>query len=224
MLRSYKNSILNGIFITLTLIILMFISDIAVCYATHLYISSPILLYLNLFSKVIVYIIIVFLFRINFKEILFKKVKARIIFLAILLGILYIFFEGFILNALIKGIPNTSLYQILTDKIELYTMNIPDSRIFILVYTIVVAPVCEELVFRGVMLDNLLKCFKKPYMPVIISSSLFGFFHLSLGAGINAFVFGLLSSFVYIKYKNIRYNIAIHRTINIVTFLVLLFN
>ena len=95
-------------------------------------------------------------------------------------------------------------------------------RIYVFVYSVIMAPILEEVVFRSIILDKLLNKFQKPFFPVIISSLLFAVYHLSFTAGLNALFFGILSSVIYIKYKNIRYNIALHRTVNLITFLLLL--
>lgn len=72
----------------------------------------------------------------------------------------------------------------------------------------IVAPISEEFIFRGVLLNRLNRLF--PMIIAIISSSiLFGLMHGFSGL-IHAFVFGVCMSVVYLKTQNIFASISIH--------------
>ncbi|MBQ6099716.1 CPBP family intramembrane glutamic endopeptidase [Methanobrevibacter sp.] len=77
-----------------------------------------------------------------------------------------------------------------------------------LVSTIVISPISEELIFRGVFLNRL-----KPFVPtvfaVLISSLLFASLH-SFGSIISAFVFAVCMAILYIKTENIFVPIIAH--------------
>ena len=74
--------------------------------------------------------------------------------------------------------------------------------------TIFVSPICEELLFRGVIL-NRLKLIVPTSFAIIISSILFGALH-SYGNIISAFVFGVCMCIIYLKTKNILTCILAH--------------
>lgn len=205
--------------ITTTLIILMIISDIIVTLlGRYIYINNSILLLENLLSRLLVFIVLFRIFKISPVKMI-RKIKIKYIILCIVFSIFYSLFELLIMNSLFWWLPTKSIYDYFMKGPLLTTNNL---RIYVFVYSIIMAPILEEVVFRGIILDKLLNKFQKPFFPVIISSLLFAVYHLSFTAGLNALFFGILSSIIYIKYKNIRYNIALHRTVNLITFLLLL--
>ncbi|KGN03127.1 CAAX protease [Clostridium novyi A str. 4570] len=77
---------------------------------------------------------------------------------------------------------------------------------FILV--VILAPIAEELIFRGVIL-NRLKMRWGVGPAIIISSILFGVLHINL-AIIGAFLFGVMMCIVYMKTRNIFVTMLIH--------------
>ena len=207
--------------ITTALIVIMIISDIIVTLlGKYVYINNSILMLENLLSRLLVFIVLFGVFKINPVKMI-RKIKIKYIILCIVLAILYSIFELLIMNSLFWWLPTKSIYDYFMKGPLLTTNNL---RIYVFVYSVIMAPILEEIVFRRIILDNLLNKFKKPFLPVLISSSLFAVYHLSFTAGLNAWFFGILSSVIYIKYKNIRYNITLHRTINLITFLLLLFH
>ncbi|KEH93816.1 CPBP family intramembrane glutamic endopeptidase [Clostridium novyi] len=77
---------------------------------------------------------------------------------------------------------------------------------FILV--VILAPIIEELVFRGIIL-NRLKMRWGIGSAIIVSSILFGVLHINL-AVIGAFLFGVMMCIVYMKTRNIFVTMLIH--------------
>lgn len=77
---------------------------------------------------------------------------------------------------------------------------------------VILAPVCEELVFRKVLVDRVL-----PYgeWPAILFSGLcFGLFHGNLTQFFYTFLLGGILAYVYLRTGNILYTIGIHACIN----------
>ena len=74
--------------------------------------------------------------------------------------------------------------------------------------TVVISPICEELVFRGVLLNKL-----KLYVPTVFaifgSSLFFGALH-SFGGMISAVIFAICMAILYIKTENICVPIFAH--------------
>lgn len=82
------------------------------------------------------------------------------------------------------------------------------------IYTVFVAPLCEELVFRGLMTSSLEGGMKKPFA-VLITAILFSLVHLpSLIALGYTFLLGLILGFVYIKTKSLFPCILLHMAFN----------
>ncbi|MBQ9026671.1 MAG: CPBP family intramembrane metalloprotease [Methanobrevibacter sp.] len=74
--------------------------------------------------------------------------------------------------------------------------------------TIVISPICEELLFRGVFL-NRLSLFVPMSFSIVITSILFGALH-GYGGVISAIIFGVCMCIIYIKTKNILTCILAH--------------
>ena len=76
------------------------------------------------------------------------------------------------------------------------------------------APILEEIVFRGVIMNNLRKYGIR--VAIIINSLLFGLSHYNIEMIIPAFLTGIIFSYVAYKYS-IKYSILIHFFINAIT-------
>ncbi len=82
----------------------------------------------------------------------------------------------------------------------------------------IIGPVMEELLFRGIILDGLLKRYD-PWSAIMISALFFGLIHLNLIQFIFGFVFGLLLGWVYWKSRSLVPAIIIHALNNSLSFL-----
>ena len=82
------------------------------------------------------------------------------------------------------------------------------------IMTVFVAPILEEIVFRGVIMNNLRKYGIRA--AIIINSLLFGLSHYNIEMIIPAFLTGIIFSCVAYKYS-IKYSILIHFFINAIT-------
>ncbi|WP_315114535.1 CPBP family intramembrane glutamic endopeptidase [Clostridium intestinale] len=78
-----------------------------------------------------------------------------------------------------------------------------------LLSSIFIAPIVEEVVCRGIIFNGLRKRYSDLWA-ILISSFLFGFIHLNLQQGINAFIIGVLFSWVYVKTNSLYLCMALH--------------
>ena len=85
---------------------------------------------------------------------------------------------------------------------------------FSFISMVIVAPTFEELIFRGVMLDGLLKKYS-PIKSILISSILFGLVHLNPWQFIGALIIGIFIGWVYYYTKSISLAIIIHAANNL---------
>jgi len=77
----------------------------------------------------------------------------------------------------------------------------------------IVAPVAEEFLMRGVVLNRLLG-YMRVLPALLIQAALFGILHMNLLQGLYAGVLGLLLGYVYIKYGSLLMTIVFHITLN----------
>ena len=73
---------------------------------------------------------------------------------------------------------------------------------------VIVSPICEELIFRGVFLNNLSRIVPVLFA-VLISSLLFAALH-PFGSIVSAFIFGICIALLYLKFDNIFAAFAAH--------------
>lgn len=95
------------------------------------------------------------------------------------------------------------------------------SPIMVMVVTIIVAPITEELIFRGVTLH-----FANRHIPFylanLLQAVLFGVYHGNLVQGVYAGVLGLVLGFIYQKFRTIYAPILLHMLVNASAFFAML--
>lgn len=90
--------------------------------------------------------------------------------------------------------------------------------IFAFLLLVIAAPILEELLFRGIILDGLLKKYS-PLISILISSLLFGFAHLNPWQFVNGLIIGIFSGWVYFRTRSVLPSIIIHASANLSGFL-----
>jgi membrane protease YdiL (CAAX protease family) len=80
--------------------------------------------------------------------------------------------------------------------------------------TVILAPIFEELIFRKLLLDRLVKYGEFP--AVIASGLLFGFYHGNFSQLFYAIFIGCIFAYIYVKTGKVKYCIFLHMTINFV--------
>ena len=83
------------------------------------------------------------------------------------------------------------------------------------IYAVVLAPICEELIFRGVTFSAAKKIMPY-YLAIIVQALLFGAFHMNAIQGCYAFVLGLGMGYVMHLYNNLYITIIIHMLFNLI--------
>ena len=110
------------------------------------------------------------------------------------------------------------------DDIDFFIDNAETTEVIVfglLMYfqTIIVAPIFEELLFRGIILNGLLNKYKNNSKKAIIYSAIiFGMVHLNIPQGINAFIAGIILGFIYYYTKSMKLSIFAHFVNNLITF------
>lgn len=108
---------------------------------------------------------------------------------------------------------------ILGDYSQIQLNNSRSSFLMQLLILGVLAPVVEELLFRGLIFKRL-KIYYEVTICAYISSIIFAVAHFNLIQGLYAFVIGIILCFVYEKHKNIIVPIIMHMAANIIAVIV----
>lgn len=162
--------------------------------------------YINGLGEVAAYIYVIrkIIKEINLKEnfklkIQYKpKLKEYIYVILALLG--YIFIYGNTIELLLSNIPENQW-------VKDYFSNIQIPLLIILVS--IVAPIFEEIIFRGIILEQLDRRYGM-IKAIIVSSLLFGIVHLNIHQGVNAFFIGIVAGFIYIKTNSLLLSMFLH--------------
>lgn len=153
--------------------------------------------------------VIVFLIyrkRLKREEILSKhdKQNSAFIWISIAFGVATLF--------LLSGTLN--YFQLLVDKLGFetgtlpYQLDSPAKYLISLISLAVIPAVCEELLFRGLILNGLKQ--RGTAFAIAMSSVMFSLFHFSPAQLIYPVCFGIILAIVYLKTKNILFSMLLH--------------
>lgn len=129
----------------------------------------------------------------------------------ILVSISVIAIQTGIILPIVNSLPMPELMQ------ELLLELSSRKGIFTFIALVIAAPIMEELIFRGIILDGLLKRYS-PVKSIILSSVLFGILHLNPWQFVSAFIGGLFIGWVYYRTRKLSLSILIHSVNNLVGF------
>ena len=88
--------------------------------------------------------------------------------------------------------------------------------------TLVVAPIAEEIIYRGYILQALLGKFS-PLIAAVLSSLIFASIHVAIGPGMVLYLFlgAFIPAFLYIRFRSIYPCVLMHFLNNVVAYVVL---
>lgn len=96
------------------------------------------------------------------------------------------------------------------------------STVFLFTFTVISAPIVEEIVFRGILLRRI--SFKFGVRKgIILSSIVFAILHPGLGH-VFSFIAGVIFSLIYLKYNNILISTITHMSYNFLYFIATVFS
>lgn len=138
--------------------------------------------------------------------------------------ILLLFFIGMrILSTYIVDLVSR-LFPNIIEQYSMLNEFLSFDNIVLAILVIALLPaICEELLFRGVIYNS----FNKRYgvvVAIIISSLLFGIFHMNWIQGINAFILGIALSYAYYKSNSIFVPIIFHFANNLLGVLTMFYD
>ena len=135
-----------------------------------------------------------------------SHVSSKKILITVLIGVTYnSFFFLFV-----SGILN-----LLGDEMPSLGKDLEGAIILNIVLICFFGPVLEEIAFRGVLFAEIRKI-KKYWFAAIYTSVCFSLLHLDIIGFINYFISGLIFAYVWEKGQNIKLNIFLHSTMNVI--------
>jgi uncharacterized protein len=86
--------------------------------------------------------------------------------------------------------------------------------IFSFILLVIAAPLFEELIFRGIILEGMLKNYS-PVKAILLSSVLFAVVHLNPWQFVAGFIIGIFAGWLYYKTRSIAFPLIIHASANL---------
>jgi membrane protease YdiL (CAAX protease family) len=83
---------------------------------------------------------------------------------------------------------------------------------------VIAAPILEEILFRGIILDGFLKNYK-PTPSILVSAILFAVIHANVAQSIGALVIGAVFGWIYFKTQSIIPSIILHALVNGISYI-----
>lgn len=136
----------------------------------------------------------------------FSKIQLKYILIIVFTNIFFSYGMLYLANDLIDYFPILNFLVEFSIPSMSITGSLPLVGVF--VSTVIISPICEELIFRGVLL-NRLRLITPVIFSLLASSLLFGALH-SFGSIFSAFVFGICMAILYLKTDNICVPILAH--------------
>jgi len=120
------------------------------------------------------------------------------------LGVLLIFGLSYIIGQIMTYLPG---YEAMLANYKSMFEGINPTAL--LIGAALIGPICEEIIFRGVILEGLSKQYK-PINAIVFSAFVFAIIHLQPLQVINAFFIGLAFGWIYLRTKSLWVCIFAH--------------
>lgn len=118
-------------------------------------------------------------------------------------------------NIIMKAFEDTDLMKAALDLMEnAFKGESPLDGIIIIIVIAIGAPVVEELLFRGVLFEEINRETSKK-MTIFLTAFIFGIYHFNIIQTPNTFFMGLVLAYLYEKTKSIKAPMIVHATNNI---------
>lgn len=145
---------------------------------------------------------------------LLKFGLAKLDFVIILWGTIMVLATGVVIEPLLNLFPETNL-----DRLG----NIMAAGGWMMFTSIVIAPIMEEILFRGILQDALMRKYGV-FVGILIASAVFGIVHLIPQQVVNAFMIGIVLGYIYYRTGALLPVILIHCINNAISYFTWMLN
>ena len=145
---------------------------------------------------------------------LLKFGLAKLDFVIILWGTIMVLATGVVIEPLLNLFPETYL-----DRLG----NIMAAGGWMMFTSIVIAPIMEEILFRGILQDALMRKYGV-FVGILIASAVFGIVHIIPQHVVNAFMIGIVLGYIYYRTGALLPVILIHCINNAISYFTWMLN
>ena len=151
-----------------------------------------------------------------------KDLKSPVSFIEILLAVLIWIVFLPLCEYLTTLIPTTGILEDLYHDFEQNFSIMLDYKIAGFITVCVLAPIFEEILFRGIILKGMLNHKVSPIYAIMISGLIFGLAHLNPWQFVGAGLLGAIFGYVYYRTKSLILPIILHACNNILSYSVMM--
>ncbi len=172
---------------------------------------------ISFITFIIVYIFVKDRYTNSFKGMINGKFKWSFLY-SIIPSIIGVMMLNIAINSVLPQVKELSEY-------ENFMFSLTSSKMIITLFIIpivIIAPILEELIFRGMILRGLAGNYKVK-TSILLSATLFSIIHLNLAQIPNAFFLGIIFAIIMIHTRNILYVIIYHAINNFIVISTLYF-
>lgn len=181
---------------------------------------SQYILYANIALKMVIFIVFGCWYRVrehkrNFQCSFWEKCNARMIGCLVAIGLLGQYAVGFMMAVVRMICPSIFVNY---DKIVQAVSLEQGSPVWMIFLVVVLGPIAEEVLFRGVIYGKLREGFTVT-QAALISGVIFGMYHKNLVQGIYASLFGMLLAYLFEKTQSLWGAVITHMMFNLSSYL-----
>jgi membrane protease YdiL (CAAX protease family) len=131
-------------------------------------------------------------------------------------------FVAFWLYYIVEKLLGIAGIRMFWNESDYLALDSPSRIVIVVIATLVVAPLAEELIYRGYVLQALLDRMRAP-VAAVLSALVFSSIHLGIGLGLAVYIFlgGLILAYLYMKFQNVYACVLMHLLNNIVAYIVI---
>lgn len=169
-----------------------------------------------------IFLLLIYL-KIKWKTIVEHLKTSPSIWVMILSPLLFIFALPFaeFTTSLIPTTGHPVLEGLYKSTIEAFEMML-DYKVAGFITVCILAPILEEILFRGILLRGMLHQGINPAIAIVLSSFLFGMAHMNPWQFIGAGILGAIFAYVYYRTKSLWICIFLHSLNNTISFILML--
>lgn len=153
------------------------------------------------------------------KKELFQKNKSMSILLSI--GIWFCFLP--IAEYSTTLIPKTGPLEEMYKTLEANFSTLLNYKVAGFIMVCILAPIFEEIIFRGIILKGMLNYKVHPAVAIVVSGIIFGIAHLNPWQFVGAGILGIIFGFIYYRTKSLCIPILLHALNNCLSFGLMLY-
>lgn len=162
--------------------------------------------------------------KVNFKIHYIEKFNFKLLLYTALLFLGFFICRQSSIGHLVEKIPLPNFAEKQLENLSLSsTPSLIVASIVVIVFLIILAPIFEEILIRGIILEGFLNKYTAP-TAIIVSSLIFGIIHLNIPQFINSTLLGLFLAIIYYKTKSLILCIVSHALNNILAIALIFVN